>query len=104
MASDAMLGGRLTTLGTQLCSEITRRTLTFPNQTIPRVGSNPVSLSNIYKAGSGRENAFGNFAESQQAILGGVAVPKMTCQDPTQARNTRKHKESAKGSDHGLAP
>ena len=29
-ASDAMLGGRLTTLATELCSEITLRTLTLP--------------------------------------------------------------------------
>jgi hypothetical protein len=34
-ASDAMLGGRLTTLGTQLCSEITRRTLTLPESDYP---------------------------------------------------------------------
>jgi hypothetical protein len=34
-ASDAMLGGRLTTLGTQLCSEITLRTLTLPESDRP---------------------------------------------------------------------
>jgi hypothetical protein len=34
-ASDAMLGGRLTTLGTQLCSEITLRTLTLPESDYP---------------------------------------------------------------------
>jgi hypothetical protein len=69
-----------------------------------RGGSSPVTLGNIYKAGSGRKNAFLNFAQSQQAILVSVSVPDMTCQDTTQARNARKHKESAKGSDHGLAP
>jgi hypothetical protein len=34
-ASDAMLGGRLTTLGTQLCCEITLRTLTLPESDRP---------------------------------------------------------------------
>ena len=33
--SDAMLGGRLTTLGTQLCSEITLGTLTLPESDRP---------------------------------------------------------------------
>jgi predicted lipoprotein with Yx(FWY)xxD motif len=28
----------------------------------------------------------------------------MTCQDATQARNARQHKESAKDSNHGLVP
>jgi hypothetical protein len=63
----------------------------FRNQAILRGGSSPVSLSSIYKTGSGLENASVNFAQSQQAILVGISVPKMTCQDATQARNTRKH-------------
>jgi hypothetical protein len=34
-AGDAMLGGHLTTLGTQLCGEITLRTLTLPESDYP---------------------------------------------------------------------
>ncbi len=51
-----------------------------------------------------RENALINCAHPRQAVLVGVVVPKMTCQDATQARNARQHKESAKDSNHGLVP
>jgi hypothetical protein len=51
-----------------------------------------------------QENALINCAHSRQAVLVCVVVPKMTCQDATQARNARQHKESAKDSNHGLVP
>jgi hypothetical protein len=48
---------------------------------------NPMSRCNIYEAHSGRENAFVNFADSQQTFLVGVAIPQMARHKTAQAHN-----------------
>jgi hypothetical protein len=46
-----------------------------------------MSRCNIYEAHSGRENAFVNFADSQQTFFVGVAIPQMARHKTAQAHN-----------------